>query len=172
MLLSALLKDKGDCKELSACLCTPTPKHESATSLQGLWLSTVSSQKFTLQLDKPRASNPRAIAYVHFNMPFESTHLQGAGPDFPDRTFKSWPHLDIEDRPPTPRPRRPGPTTSQRRRPFAARVAPCGDVWHRGRAGLSLLLLLLMILLVVQRGFYGYVWDYTCVMDALHHVFD
>ena len=38
----------------------------------------VNSQDF-----KSRDSNPGAIGYAHFSMPFERSHIPGAGPVFP-----------------------------------------------------------------------------------------
>ena len=45
---------------------------------------------------KLRVSNPGAIAYVHFKLPFESSDLPGAGPFFPDSTFENWPYRSLE----------------------------------------------------------------------------
>ena len=52
---------------------------------------TVTSDNFDLQYFKLRASNPRTIAYVQFNMPSESSNLPGAGLIFPDQVFENWP---------------------------------------------------------------------------------
>ena len=52
---------------------------------------TVSSHNFRSRYFTWRASDPRTIAYLHLNMPFESPNLPGAGPIFPDRTFEPWP---------------------------------------------------------------------------------
>ena len=49
--------------------------------------STVSSHTFNSQAIELRVS----IADVYFRMPFESSDLPGAGPLFPDWTFKNWP---------------------------------------------------------------------------------
>ena len=48
----------------------------------------VSSHDFSLQTFKLSVSDPRAIAYLHSNMPFESSSLPGAGPIFPDLPFE------------------------------------------------------------------------------------
>ena len=53
---------------------------------------TVSSHEFNLQHFKLRVSNPRTIAYVHFNTPFESSNLPDPWHIFPDRTFGNWPY--------------------------------------------------------------------------------
>ena len=45
---------------------------------------TVSSRNFNSRYLKSRVSNPRTIAYVRFEMPFESSNLPGARPIFPD----------------------------------------------------------------------------------------
>ena len=45
------------------------------------------------------SQNPRTVGYVHFEMPSESSNLQGAGPIFragpivPDWFFEHWPYL-------------------------------------------------------------------------------
>ena len=59
-----------------------------------LWRCTrgaVSSHNFNSLNVKLRVSNPRAIAYAHLKVPFESSDLPGAGPIFPDSTFENWP---------------------------------------------------------------------------------
>ena len=45
---------------------------------------TVDSHKFNLLSFNLRVSNPRTVAYLHFEMPLESSDLPGAGPIFPD----------------------------------------------------------------------------------------
>ena len=52
-------------------------------AVAGHWGRTVSSHTFSTQHFKSRVSNPRAIAYFHFRMLFESSNLPGAGPIFP-----------------------------------------------------------------------------------------
>ena len=52
----------------------------------------VSSHNFNWQHFKLRVSDPRTSAYVHFNMPFESSNLPGAGPSCPDSFVKEWPY--------------------------------------------------------------------------------
>ena len=54
-----------------------------------LIFNAVNSHNFNSHNFKLRASSPRTIAFFHFNMPFESSHLPGAGPMFPDRTLKT-----------------------------------------------------------------------------------
>ena len=44
--------------------------------------STVSSHNLSSHSFKLRVSNPRTIAYVDFNMPFESSNIQGLGSFF------------------------------------------------------------------------------------------
>ena len=51
---------------------------------------TVSSHNSNSHSFKLRVSNPRPIAFVHLNMPFESSNLAGSGPNFPDGTFENW----------------------------------------------------------------------------------
>ena len=46
--------------------------------------TTVSSQDVNLQHFKLSVSNPRTMACVQFNMPFESSNLPGDGPVVPD----------------------------------------------------------------------------------------
>ena len=53
---------------------------------------TVSSRSFNSQNFKSRVSNPRIIAYLHFNVPSESSSLPGAGPILPGWTSESWTH--------------------------------------------------------------------------------
>ena len=48
------------------------------------WFPFFRSHNLNSQSFKLRASNPRTIAYVHFNTPFESSDLPGAGTIFPD----------------------------------------------------------------------------------------
>ena len=45
---------------------------------------TVSSLNYMFGVFQLRVSNPRPIAYVHFNVLFESSTLPGPGPIFPD----------------------------------------------------------------------------------------
>ena len=56
-------------------------------TVHGLSLLAVGSHTFSSQNFKSRVSNPRAIAYFHFNRPFESSNLPGAGPIFPAWTL-------------------------------------------------------------------------------------
>ena len=49
-------------------------------------LSYTNSQTLNL-----RVSNPRTIVCFSFNLPFESEHLPGAGPIYPDGTLEHWP---------------------------------------------------------------------------------
>ena len=50
----------------------------------------INSQPFRLRL-----SNHRTIDHVHFNMPFETSNLSGAGPVSPDWSFDNWPHWRV-----------------------------------------------------------------------------
>ena len=70
----------------SACPCSASTPAE-----QGPIVGTVSSHYFDSQTIKLRISNPRTIAYVHFNMPVYSSNRPGAGPILPDWTFENWP---------------------------------------------------------------------------------
>ena len=56
---------------------------------------TVSSHNLDSHNFRLRVSNPRPIACLHLNMPFESSNLQGAGPIFPDWAFENWPQATI-----------------------------------------------------------------------------
>ena len=51
------------------------------------------SRNFDSQKFESRVSNPRTIAYVHLNVPFESSNLPGAVPIILQDawTFESWP---------------------------------------------------------------------------------
>ena len=49
---------------------------------------TISSHNFHSPNLELRVSNPRTIAYCHFDMPVESSNLPGARPSFPDWTFE------------------------------------------------------------------------------------
>ena len=63
-----------------------TTRHGSAFALEPHSIVTDtcgpydSSHHFNLHNFKLMVSNPRTIAYVHFNMPFEHSNLPGAGP--------------------------------------------------------------------------------------------
>ena len=56
---------------------------------------TVSSRKFDSESFKSRVSHPGTIACVRFEMPFDSSNIQGSGPVFPNRTFEDWPYIYI-----------------------------------------------------------------------------
>ena len=53
--------------------------HACKLSLFGSPLECVQFSQFNSQKSKLSVSNPRIIAYVHFKMPIESSHLPGAG---------------------------------------------------------------------------------------------
>ena len=50
---------------------------------------TVGSHDFDSQDFKLRVSNPRTVAYLHLNMPFDGSNLSGAGPMFAGWTLKT-----------------------------------------------------------------------------------
>ena len=62
------------------------------TNLGQRILATVSSHNCNSQHFNLRISNPKATAYVHFNMPFESSNLPASGPIFTDWAFENWPY--------------------------------------------------------------------------------
>ena len=78
----------GLLSSISRSVCLRADIHVSVETKQH---NTVSSDDFNLQHFKLRVSNPSAIVYVHFEMPFESSNPPGAGHIFQDWIFENWP---------------------------------------------------------------------------------